>query len=255
MENSREFLSEDIYSLLKLLIDKEENENYEKQYVGKVVSNNDPEKLGRCKIKVFGIFDEIPNDDLPWAIPDFNFVGSTIGSFVVPPVNTIVRVYFDHGDIYLPHYSTKVIEKSKLSNKRLENYPDTMILFETDEGDYLTMNRKTKKFVFHHNSGNEVSINNKGDTDILIKGDKDQKVFKDETHTVLGDHIIKNGNIAKIKIDSLGNIDIDGGIVTIGHSIMLNVKGTSVIPTGTGPLNALPTDPITGVPHSGNICI
>lgn len=253
--NTRKFLSEDIYSLLKILLDKEQD-SFDKRYTGKVIDNKDPQKLGRCKIRVFGIFDEIKDsDDLPWAIPDFNFIGSTIGSFVVPPVNSIVQVYFDHNDIYLPHYSTKIIEKSKLSSKRLEDYPDTMILFETDEGDYLTMNRKSRKFIFHHNSGNNIEIDRSGNTDILVKGNKEEKVLKDETHTVVGDHVIKNSNIAEIKIDRIGNINITGGIVTIDHTIMLNVKGTSVIPTGTGPLNALPTDPITGVPHSGNICI
>jgi hypothetical protein len=253
--NSRKFLNQEITSTYKKFLDEEEV-SYDKKYVGKIVDNDDPEKLGRCKVRVYGIFDNvIPDSDLPWAVPDFNFIGSTMGNFVVPPKNTIVQVYFDHGDIYFPHYSTKVIESSKLSSKRLEDYPDTMILFETDEGDYLTMNRKSGKFVFHHNSGNNLEINRKGDVDILVNGNKEELVKKDETHTVLGDHVIKNGNIAKITIDRIGNVTIEGGIVKIDHTVMLNVTGQSVIPTGVGPLNALPQDPVTGLPHSGNICI
>lgn len=255
MDNIRDYLSRDINSLLRLLIDNSNELNYNNFYSGKVVNNIDPEKLGRCQIRVYGIFeDTIPDSDLPWAIPDFEFIGSTIGSFVVPPINAIVKVYFEHGDIYFPHYTTKVIEKKKLSDLRLEDYPDTMIIFETDEGDYLTLNRKSRKFTFHHNSGNNIEILKDGNTNILIKGNKEQIVNKDEMHIVKGDHVIKNNNIGKIEINRNGDILVTGGNVTIDHTIMLDVKGNNVIPTGTGPLNALKVDPITGLPHSGNIC-
>lgn len=255
MENVRDYLSKDINSLLRVLIDNSNELKHDEFYSGKVINNNDPDKLGRCQIRVYGIFEEtIPDSDLPWALPDFEFIGSTIGSFVVPPVNAIVKVYFDHGDIYFPHYTTKVVEKKKLSNLRLEDYPDTMIIFETDEGDYLTMNRKSRKFIFHHNSGNNIEMLKDGDTDILIKGNKDQIVNKDEMHIVKGDHVIKNNNIGLIQIDKLGNIIVKGGNVKIDHTIMLEVTGNDVIPTGIGPLNALKVDPLTGLPHSGNIC-
>jgi hypothetical protein len=252
--NVRRIIGQDIESIITDFLDTEVQDKLEGFYVGKIVDNKDPDKKGRCKVKVYGIFDGVPNDDLPWAMPDFNFIGSTMGSFVVPPINTIVRIYFDNNDIYLPHYSTKVIEESKLSSLRLENYPDTMILFETDEGDYLTMNRKTKKFVFHHNSGNNVEIDRAGNTDILIKSNKDQTVNGNEVHLVKGDHTIKNSNVGLIKIDRMGNVTIDGLNVKIDHDIMLEVTGKVVTPTGSGPLNALPTDPVTGIPHSGTIC-
>jgi len=255
MENMRDFLSQDISSLLEAVIDRFDGDIYNKSYVGKVINNIDPLKEGRCQIKVFGIFDKIPNNDLPWAQPDFNFIGSTIGSFVVPPINTIVKVYFDNDDIYFPHYSTKVNDKNKLSSLRLENYPDTMVIFQTDEGDYLTMNRKTKKFIFHHNSGNNLEINKDGDTNILINGNENTLVKKDEVHTVIGDHTIKNNNIGLIKIEKDGNITISGGYVKIDHSVTLELTGTLVVPSNVGPMNSIPVDPLTGLPHAGNICV
>ena len=114
--NVRRIIGQDIESIITDFLDTEVQDKLEGFYVGKIVDNKDPDKKGRCKVKVYGIFDEVPNDDLPWAMPDFNFIGSTMGSFVVPPINTIVRIYFDNNDIYLPHYSTKVIEESKLSS-------------------------------------------------------------------------------------------------------------------------------------------
>ena len=56
--------------------DERDQEEIDGSYTGKVVNNNDPDKEGKCRIRVYGVFgDEVPDDDLPWALPDFNFVG------------------------------------------------------------------------------------------------------------------------------------------------------------------------------------
>ncbi len=43
-------------------------------YPGIVADNDDPEKLGRLRIKVDGIQDDVEDEMLPWAIPNFNHV-------------------------------------------------------------------------------------------------------------------------------------------------------------------------------------
>ena len=58
-------------------------------YFGKVVINDDPERIGRCKVKVLGVFDELQDNDLPWAFPAYNmaFAGGEskgYGSISVP---------------------------------------------------------------------------------------------------------------------------------------------------------------------------
>jgi len=146
---------------------KEEAIDYFNKFVGKVVDNKDPDKLGRCKIRVFGLFsDKIDDTDLPWATPDMDFVGSKVGSFVVPPVDTIVNVYFNKGDIYQPHYTTKTIDKNNLSSQKDTDYPDNMVMYETDNGDYLTINRKSKETTFHHSSGAEIKIDKLGNVNV-----------------------------------------------------------------------------------------
>lgn len=134
-----------------------------RSYVGRVVDNNDPNKIGRCRVRVFGIFtEEIPDKELPWAIPEFAFRGSKVGSFVVPPVDTLVRVFFDCGEIYLPIYTTKVIDTNNMPTQKDTDYPDNMVMFETDEGDYLTVNRKSKVTTYNHNSGVKIIIDQDG---------------------------------------------------------------------------------------------
>ena len=80
-------------------------------WMGEVMDNNDPENLGRCKIKVFGKFDLIAVEDLPWATPmnrDF------VGSHHVPRIGDVVSVSFDNGNIYQPQYWFHVSQNEDL---------------------------------------------------------------------------------------------------------------------------------------------
>lgn len=131
-------------------------------YLGIVEDNNDPQKIGRCKIRVWGLMDMVDVVDLPWMLPDFTFVGSHTGSFVVPPVGCHVKVEFINGDVYNPRYSSKIIEPDKLPRNRLKNYPNTMVMWETDSGTSITIDRTDDTTVFKHKSGTTFTINPNG---------------------------------------------------------------------------------------------
>src|SRR5271157_807958 len=103
----REVTNQNLFRLLDSYVNNENEQQYRDSYFGVVINNQDSDKLGRCQIRVYTLFsDNIKDDELPWALPEFSFIGSTIGSFIVPPINTIVMVHFDHGDIYNPIYSS-----------------------------------------------------------------------------------------------------------------------------------------------------
>jgi len=70
-------------------------------YIGIVEENQDPKKLGRCRVRVIDIFDEIPVEDIPWASPWKDLNGN---SFNVPERGKVVTVVFDSGNIYKPEY-------------------------------------------------------------------------------------------------------------------------------------------------------
>jgi hypothetical protein len=89
----------------------------ETHWIGEVVDNADPKFLGRCRIKVFGKFDKLPNDSIPWATPmnrDF------IGAHHIPNVGTIVAVRFDNGNIYHPEYWFQINQSKSLKTDVLE---------------------------------------------------------------------------------------------------------------------------------------
>ena len=159
IDNPRADFNKSIDEFQKEFLTDDFRDYYGEVYTGKVINNKDPLKLGRCQIRVYSVYeDTIPDSDLPWAIPNMEFVGSKIGSFIVPPVDTIVTVIFDKGDIYIPRYTTKTVDKATPSKLSSTDYPNTMVFFETDEGDSFTLNRKDGKSNFTHRSGSIVTI-------------------------------------------------------------------------------------------------
>jgi hypothetical protein len=242
----RSIINQDIFKLSDLFINNDIDDNiYTGEYFGNVVSNSDPDKLGRCQIRVFTLFSNtIKDDELPWAIPDFSFIGSTVGSFVVPLVNTIVKVYFDGGSIYHPIYTLKGLKENSLPDSKDINYPDNMVLYTTDDGEVFSVNRSTKLTKLHHSSGTELSIDSNGN--ILI--DTNGSSVGNTTINVKGTAQINAKVSATVKSPI---IDVNGGKVTINNSGACVVGG---IP-GTGPFNCLPIDPITGATHQSNFVI
>lgn len=74
-----------------------------RQFFGKfratVQNNEDPDGLGRLRLRVPGVLDA---QDSNWALPCLPFAGPGMGSLVLPPVGANVWVEFEHGDIDYP---------------------------------------------------------------------------------------------------------------------------------------------------------
>ena len=86
-------------------------------WIGEVVDNKDPLNNGRCKVNVFGKFDILPVESIPWASPS-NSMGA--GQHFVPRKGDIVAITFDNGNIYLPLYSCQINQNLELKNEVLK---------------------------------------------------------------------------------------------------------------------------------------
>lgn len=75
-------------------------------YRGEVVSVDDPLRRGRVKVHVFGVFDGLPPEHLPWAIFADPLMGGQedLGGFITPDIGSHVWVFFEEGDHTLPVY-------------------------------------------------------------------------------------------------------------------------------------------------------
>jgi hypothetical protein len=104
-----------------------------KTYVGVVEDNNDPKKMGRVRVRVMQVFENIPVEEIPWAFPWKDLNGN---EFNLPDKGKVVMVVFENGDknkpeyIYADHYNTNL-------EKKLESL---------SESDYISM----KSILFDH---------------------------------------------------------------------------------------------------------
>lgn len=213
MENDiRRLVAKSSNEVMMDFIDKDPNDNEQYIYTGIVVNNNDPDKQGKVQVNVYNIYSEVPDKDLPWALPDFSFIGSKVGSFIVPPIGTMVNVYFDKGDIYFPHYTTKVVEKNSQPSQKDIDYPDNMVLYESDDGDYFTINRKSKITTFNHNSGTKIEIDKQGNVNILNKIGTTLK-YEGNSFYVTPD-AIKHGPFCALPYDTITGLPLQGNTVT-----------------------------------------
>lgn len=77
--------------------------DYNSFYRAYVVSIDDPEKLGRVKIQIPSLHTN--SGFYPWAYPAcFVGLGYQTGSFILPPVGSIVFVTFEYSDEHRPIY-------------------------------------------------------------------------------------------------------------------------------------------------------
>lgn len=104
-------------------------------WIGEVVDNTDPANSGRCRIRVFGKFDLLEVEDIPWAVPSNN---STIGSYSVPNIGDTVSVYFDNGNIYSPVYKNTVLIdqdlRSEVINTSSSPEAVTSLVYDSTKG-------------------------------------------------------------------------------------------------------------------------
>jgi len=205
-------LATDIIDIVKKYASQQDDALYDYEYIGIVEANNDPDKLGRCKVRIHGLHDDIATSDLPWAIPDFPLAVGVKGSFIVPEVGTIVSVIFDNGDRYEPRIRGKVLDRQNLNfecNKD-EDYPNSVIFYETSNGDYFKINRAKGELIIKTGSGallrisedGTVELNNtaseKGDLKLSLKGN----ITIDNRNS--NSHIITNN----LQLDMFGDLTI-----------------------------------------------
>ena len=77
-----------------------------KDYLGKVVNNDDPTRQGRCQIRIPGLTDEISDERIPWfSCGTWSVFGKAgAGSLSVPRVDADVRVRFKNGEFMNGEY-------------------------------------------------------------------------------------------------------------------------------------------------------
>jgi hypothetical protein len=188
-------------------------------YLGVVMDNKDPEFRGRAKIKVFGIFDELKDKDIPWAHQRFETsfgLNGGSGRMSVPKLGSVVHVQFNNGNYYSPEYkavqelSPDLIDEIKRSydgaHSLIYDGIERLKMFYTVEKG-LVIDLKDSKIIISND--NSILITHADDTSsIQLKGGKITK-YADQEIEEIATTRIKNTS---------EEVWVDGKLVNLGHS-------------------------------------
>lgn len=225
--------------------------------VGIVTNNQDPDKLGRVKVKLPIRKPNSGNEtETDWAMVAMPMAGKQRGMFFLPEVDDEVLVAFLDGDINCPYIIGSLWNakdtppetnadgknnirkiKSRSGHEIILNDEDgkEKIEIRTKSGDYILL-EDTKKIEMKDKSGNNSVTIDSSANSVAIKG-KNAVTIKSDTKVEIdggGNKITIDSS--GIKIESKSQIKIKGNMVTvegggsaeIKASGMLTVKGSMV---------------------------
>jgi hypothetical protein len=207
-------------------------------WLGEVVDIEDPQKIGRIKVKVYGKFDQIPTEDIPWAYPANNTTASSAsggGFFSVPKLGSIVSIRFDSGNLYHPEYYfvQKISDEVKAE---IENsYENAHIIV------YDTVTEGSLKIFFTEEKGlmldyQESQINIKNDKSIFVttaSGKSEVELLDDGTLN------ITQANNINVESDKDVNIECKNAKITASQSIHLDCSKPASIKVGSSVTDAI----------------
>jgi uncharacterized protein involved in type VI secretion and phage assembly len=208
--------------------------------VGIVTNNQDPDKLGRVKVKLpIRKLSSEGDTETDWARVSVPMAGKQRGMFFLPEVDDEVLVAFLDGDINCPYIigglwndkdtPPETNEDGKNNIRKIKSRSGHQITFNDEEGkekieiktksgDYILL-EDTKKIEIKDKSGNNsITIDSSGNS-VALKGQNSISIKSD----------------TKVEIEAGGNkIVIDSSGIKIESSAQLNIKGNMVTVEGGG---------------------
>ena len=176
-------------------------------FLGEVVNvKDDPLKLGRVKVKVFGVYDDIDDADLPWAqivVPVTQGVHEEQGQYLgILKGTQVFGIFLDGQNSQLPMVIGTVPKEGDANPKAAANYPTNKV-YETETGHYKEYDDTpgAERIKEAHTSGT------------FYEMDKDGNMTIDATKT----------GARTITIKSSGQIDVTAPVINVsGDVVKLN---------------------------------
>lgn len=209
-------------------------------FLGKVVDvENDPLQIGRVRVKIFGVYDEIDDKDLPWAqivVPTITGVHSygenPVGQYLGLLVDThVFGMFLDGKDSQLPLVLGSLPKKGDNNQRATENYPHNKI-YQTEQGHFKEYDDtpENTRIREQHRSGTF--------TEMEHDGSMRTEVQKDQYIRVKGDVEIDfgsgNENKHTVKIKGNCNVIIEGNANITADNVSVTGKETVTVRGGNG---------------------
>ena len=187
-------------------------------FLGVVIDADDPTRNGRCKIRVFGKFDDLEDEDIPWANPQLGLVFSkdgTSGAMSIPRKGAVVSVLFNSGNIYSPEFASIQEPSNELIAEIKNSYPNAHSLIYDDEEEIRVYYTQEKGYTMYL-KGSRVNIANDNSITIEHKDTSSIIELRGNNITVTADSEINVTAGSRCKITS-PEVWVDGKETKIGH--------------------------------------
>lgn len=208
------------------------------EYVGVIEDIQDPKKMGRARVRVFGKTGHASGDQeiqtalLPWAYPKhFGFAAVDGGAqFSTPKVGAEVAIEFPDGNIYSPRYTHLINLSDKVKEAIANSYENAHVLaFDDPEQFKMYYTQEGGLLVYLKGS----LINMKNDRSILISHDQNSAQLELRGNDL---DIVTEGNV---NISSKNNVNVNSNNVW-ANGVQTNIGGNPIFSAVNGePLFAL----------------
>ena len=205
-------------TLLELMRPPKERDWSATLVVGVVTNNNDPDQMGRVRVKYPSLSD---SEESAWARIATPSAGNARGLLMLPQPNEEVIVGFEHGDTRRP------IVVGSVFNGRDKPGAD---LLQNRDGSFAVL------------SNEKIHMHSKKDFEIKSDQNMTVEIKQDEKHTVKGSYTHDTTGTGKLKAQSYTveagtSMTVKGVSVTVEASASLTLKGATVDIQGSGPVN------------------
>ena len=169
-------------------------------FLGEVVNvKDDPLKLGRVKVRVFGVYDAIADEDLPWAqivVPITQGVHEGKGQYLgILKGTQVFGLFLDGQNSQLPMVIGTVPKEGDANSKAEENYPQNKV-YETETGHYKEWDDSgTGRIKEQHKDGSYYEITDDG---IHIYGKTKVTIHGTAEVNVTAPVVNVNGTVVKL---------------------------------------------------------
>jgi uncharacterized protein involved in type VI secretion and phage assembly len=194
--------------------------------VGIVTNNQDPEKLGRVKVKYPWLSD---SEESHWARMATLMAGKDRGSFYLPEVDDEVLLAFEHGDVRFPYvigmlWNGKDTPRYDNSDGKNDLRVITsrsgheFIFNDNDQQGKVTIHtRKNHTITLDDSAGGEkISIVDRtGNNSVVIDSNQNSIAVKSEARLTIDSKIIEIKASGTMKLEATGTMTIKGALVMI----------------------------------------
>ena len=202
---------------------KEQSDPTSMSFIGNVVDNNDPKKLGRIKVQI-SPYADLSLEAIPWASPFLGSHGNSqnYGGINIPEVGSQVRITFPCKDYTAPYYSGAELNETTRTTFFDDDYPHTYG-YKDSVGNFIKINKEKGTAQAQHSSTTNMQVSPDGSIKVGLAGGA---FFIFDTGNNFDINIgaldVSGSADGSLSIDANNEVNISASKVNINGSVAIN---------------------------------